>query len=40
MEELYICKYCGLPSRIDPSDQVKPADYCHPEDHGEEPEEE
>jgi hypothetical protein len=30
----FTCKYCGLPSRYDPSDQVRPVDYCHPEDHG------
>ena len=28
------CKFCGEPSAVDPSDQIPPADYCHPEDHG------
>lgn len=24
----HICKYCGAPTNVDPSDQVSPADYC------------
>ena len=28
------CKYCGVPSHVDPSDQVPPPDYCHESDHG------
>lgn len=32
-EAPYTCKYCGLPSWIDPSEQCPPSDYCH--DHGE-----
>lgn len=31
----YRCKLCGAPSWVDPSDQVPPADGCHPVDHGE-----
>lgn len=31
----YRCKYCGAPSWIDPSDQVRPPAYCHESDHGE-----
>jgi hypothetical protein len=34
------CQFCGAPSWIDPSDQSLPPDYCHPDDHGEPPEEE
>ena len=30
-----VCRFCGSPSRVDPSDQRTPPDYCHPEDHGE-----
>jgi len=30
----FVCKYCGAPSRIDPSDQSSPRDCCHPIDHG------
>lgn len=30
----YTCKYCGARSYIDPSDQERPPDYCHPVDHG------
>ena len=33
-EPEFVCKYCGLPTRYDPSDQARPVDYCHPEDHG------
>lgn len=32
----FICKYCGLPSWVDPSDQSPPPDYCHAIDHAEE----
>ena len=32
-EPEFTCKFCGLPSAVDPSDQVAPPDYCHPEDH-------
>lgn len=35
MQAPYICKYCGAPSWVDPSDQMPPADYCHESDHGE-----
>jgi hypothetical protein len=28
------CKFCGLPSWVDPADQVAPPAYCHPIDHG------
>lgn len=31
----HVCKYCGAPSYVDPSDQVPPADACHSSDHGE-----
>ena len=31
---LFTCKYCGMPSWIDPSDQSPPPDYCHEIDHG------
>lgn len=31
------CLYCGKPSEVDPSDQVRPADQCHEEDHKSEP---
>lgn len=30
----FICKFCGLPSYIDPADQSPPPDYCHESDHG------
>ena len=30
---MYTCKYCGRPSQIDPSDQPRPVDYCHDDDH-------
>lgn len=33
-EAPFTCKYCGLPSWIDPSDQSPPSDYCHEIDHG------
>lgn len=33
-EAPFTCKYCGLPSWIDPSDQSPPPDYCHEIDHG------
>ena len=33
-EAPYTCKYCGMPSWIDPSDQSPPPDYCHEIDHG------
>jgi hypothetical protein len=29
----YTCKYCGMPSQVDPSDQEPPADYCMEADH-------
>lgn len=29
----HLCKYCGQPSDIDPSDQSPPVDYCHDTDH-------
>lgn len=32
--EIFVCKFCGQASRIDPSDQEAPPDYCHPSDHG------
>lgn len=31
------CNFCGAPSWVDPSDQTEPPAYCHPEDHGEPP---
>lgn len=30
----YQCKYCGMPSWIEPHDQEAPPDYCHESDHG------
>ena len=30
----FTCKYCGMPSWIDPSDQSPPPGYCHEIDHG------
>jgi hypothetical protein len=30
----FTCKYCGLPSWIESSDQLPPPDYCHETDHG------
>lgn len=30
----FMCKYCGAPSWIEPSDQSRPPDYCHESDHG------
>lgn len=27
------CAFCGAPTERDRSEQVQPADYCHPEDH-------
>lgn len=33
-EAPFTCKYCGLQSWIDPSDQSHPPDYCHEIDHG------
>ena len=33
-EAPFTCKYCGLPSWIDPTDQSPPPDYCHEIDHG------
>lgn len=33
-EPPFTCKYCGLPSWIDPSDQSPSPDYCHKIDHG------
>lgn len=33
-EAPFTCKYCGMPSWIDPSDQSPPPDYCHEIDHG------
>lgn len=32
----YQCKFCGMPSWVDPSDQEAPPDYCHESDHGRE----
>lgn len=29
----FVCKYCGLPSQVDPSDQSPPLDICHEVDH-------
>lgn len=37
-EPEFECKFCGQPSRIDPSDQRPPVDYCMPEDHVDEDE--
>lgn len=34
MKAPYVCKFCGLPSWIEPSDQEPPPDYCHAGDHG------
>lgn len=34
-EPEHACKFCGLPSHIDPSDQSPPADICSEADHGE-----
>lgn len=31
------CKFCGLPSWVEPSDQEPPADVCHDADHGSDP---
>lgn len=31
------CKFCGLPSWIDPADQEPPTDACHEYDHGSDP---
>lgn len=28
-KEIFVCKYCGLDTYIDPSDQEPPVDYCH-----------
>ena len=33
-EAPFTCKYCGMPSWIDPFDQSPPPDYCHEIDHG------
>ena len=33
MKPPYACKFCGLPSWVDPFDQSPPVDYCHPSDH-------
>ena len=33
-EAPFVCKYCGLPSWLDPADQTPPPDYCHESDHG------
>lgn len=30
----YLCRFCGAPSWIPPSEQTAPPDYCHPSDHG------
>lgn len=40
MKPEHICKYCGAPSYLDPSDQTPPPDYCHESDHGEPEEDE
>lgn len=34
MSAPFTCKYCGLPSFVDPSDQEEPATYCSEIDHG------
>lgn len=34
MDAPYTCKFCGADSYIEPHDQTPPADYCHPQDHG------
>lgn len=34
LEAPFTCKYCGMPSWIDPSDQSPPPDYCHEIDYG------
>lgn len=34
MKAPYVCKFCGFPSWIEPSDQTPPPDYCHESDHG------
>lgn len=31
----FTCKFCGLPSWLEPVDQAPPPDYCHESDHGE-----
>lgn len=31
--EIFVCKFCGQPSELDPIDQCAPVDYCHPGDH-------
>ena len=33
-EAPFTCKYCGMPSWTDPSDQSPPPDCCHEIDHG------
>lgn len=32
--KLFVCKYCGMPSYLEPIDQTPPSDYCHESDHG------
>lgn len=29
----FVCKFCGSPSDVDPSDQSAPPDYCHESNH-------
>ena len=29
----FVCKHCGSPSQVDPSDQSPPPDICHEVDH-------
>ncbi len=33
----YVCRYCGVPSWVEPCDQSPPPSYCHESDHGERP---
>ncbi len=28
LDRPFSCKYCGMPTGVDPSDQVAPPDYC------------
>lgn len=28
MIDMHVCKYCGLPTDVDPADQSAPVDYC------------
>ena len=29
----YRCQYCGMPSWVEPAEQIAPVDYCHDDDH-------